>query len=45
MDHVKLSLVHDFFHIQSIRMIPLNQFKEVILNEQYKKCNNQILKT
>jgi len=45
MDHVKPSLVHDFFHIQSLRMILLNQFKEVIPNKQYKNCENKILKT
>jgi hypothetical protein len=37
MDHVKLSFVHDFFHIQSIKMITLHKFKEVIPNAQYKK--------
>jgi hypothetical protein len=45
MDHVKLSLVHDFFCIQSIGMILLHKFKEVILNAQYKKCKNKIKKT
>jgi hypothetical protein len=45
MDHVKPSLVDNFFRIQSIGMIPLNQFKEVILHEQYKKCKNKIKKT
>ncbi len=44
MDHVKLSLVHDFFCIQSIGMISLNQFKEVIPNEQYKQCENKTKK-
>jgi hypothetical protein len=37
MDHVKQYLVHDFIHIQSIGMIPLHKFKEVIPNVQYKK--------
>lgn len=37
MDHVNLSLVHDFFRIQSIEMIPFHKFKEVILDAQYKK--------
>jgi hypothetical protein len=37
MDHVKLSFVHDFFHIQSIIMIRFHKFKEVIPNAQYKK--------
>jgi hypothetical protein len=45
MDHVKSSLVHDFFHIQSIKMIPLHKFKEVISNVQYKKCKNKIKRT
>jgi hypothetical protein len=44
MDHVKLSLVHDFFHIQSIGMIPLHKLKKVIPNAQYKKCKNKIKK-
>ncbi len=45
MDHVKSSLVHDFFHIQSIKMIPLHKFKEVIPDVQYKKCKNKIKRT
>jgi hypothetical protein len=45
MDHVKPSLVHDFFYIQSIKMIPFHKFKEVIPNVQYKKCENKIKKT
>jgi hypothetical protein len=44
MDHVKLSLVHDLFHIQSTKMIRLHKFKEVIPNAQYKKCKNKIKK-
>jgi hypothetical protein len=27
MDHMKTSLVHDFFHIQSIELISLHKFK------------------
>ncbi len=45
MDHMKTSLVHDFFHIQSIELIPLHKFKEVIPNVQYKKCENKFKKT
>jgi hypothetical protein len=45
MDHVKLSLIHNFFRIQSIEMIILHKFKEVIPNVQYKKCKNKIKKT
>jgi hypothetical protein len=45
MDHVKLSLIHNFFCIQSIEMIILHKFKEVITNAQYKKCKNKIKKT
>jgi hypothetical protein len=45
MGHVKPSLVHDFFRIQSIDMIPLNQFKEVIPDEESKKCESKIKKT
>jgi hypothetical protein len=45
MDHVKPSLVHDFFRIQFIGMIPLHKFKEVIPNAQYKKWKNKIKKT
>jgi hypothetical protein len=44
-DHVKLSLVHDFFYIQSVKMIPFHKFKEVIPDAQYKKCDNKIKKT
>lgn len=45
MHHMKMSLVHDFFHIQSIKLIPLHKFKEVILDVQYKKCKNKLKKT
>jgi hypothetical protein len=45
MDNVKLPLVHDFFRIQSIRMVPLHKFKEIILNAQYKNYKNKIKKT
>jgi len=45
MDHMKLSLVRDFFYIQSIKMIPLHKFKEVILDAQYKKNENKINKS
>ncbi len=34
-----------FFCIQSVEMIPLDKFKEVIPNAQYKKCDNKIKKT
>jgi hypothetical protein len=53
MDHVKPSLVHEFFRIQPIHeffriqpigMIPTHKFKEVIPNAQYKKCENKIKK-
>jgi hypothetical protein len=37
-DHVKPNLVHEFFRIQSIGIIPLEQFKEVLPIEVYKKC-------
>jgi hypothetical protein len=40
-DHVKPSLVHDFFHIQSIGMIPLVQFNDIISFDVYKRCENK----
>ncbi len=40
-DHVKPSLVHDFFYIQNIEMIPLVQFKDVIFLDVYKICKNK----
>ncbi len=40
-DNVKPSLVHDFFHIQNIKMIPLVQFKDVIFLDVYKRCENK----
>jgi hypothetical protein len=45
LDHVKPSLVHEFFQIQNIGMIPLHQFKEVIPEEQFKKCEAKTRKT
>jgi hypothetical protein len=44
-DHVKPSLVYEFFSIQSIGMIPLQQFKEVILEKQFKICKAKTQKT
>jgi len=39
LDHVKPNLVHEFFIIQLIRIIPLEQFKEVLLADVYKNAN------
>jgi hypothetical protein len=36
-DHTKESLVHMLYHIQSIGQIPLEQFRNIILDSQYKK--------
>jgi hypothetical protein len=38
LDHIKPSLVHEFFKIQLLGIIPLEQSKEVLLVEVYKKC-------
>jgi len=40
-DHVKPSLVHDFFWIKSIGKIQLEQFQNVLLVDVYKKCQNK----
>jgi hypothetical protein len=45
LDRIKPSLVHEFFKIQSIRIIPLEQFKEVLQAEVYKKCQFKSHKT
>jgi hypothetical protein len=39
-DHVKPSLVHKFFCIQRIGIIPLNYFKDVLQVDMYKKCDS-----
>jgi hypothetical protein len=44
-DHVKLSIVHKFFHIQGIGINPLKQFKDVLPTDVYKKCENKSRKT
>jgi hypothetical protein len=44
MDQVKPSPIHDFFSIESIRIIPLHKFKDIILDAQYKKWENKIKK-
>jgi hypothetical protein len=44
-DNVKPSLAYDFFRIQSINMIPLVQFKDVINLDVYKRCENKSRKT
>jgi hypothetical protein len=44
-DHVQPSLVHEFFHIQSIGNIPLKQFQIVLLVDIFKKCQNKSYKT
>jgi hypothetical protein len=45
LDHVKPNLVHELFWIQSIGIIPLEQFKEVLLAKVYKKCQSKSYKT
>jgi len=42
---VKSSPMHDFFYVQSINMIPLVQFKDVISFDVYKRCENKSRKT
>ncbi len=42
---MKFSLVHDFFRIQNINMIPLVQFKDVININVYKRCEDKLRKT
>jgi hypothetical protein len=45
LDHVKPNLVHDFFRIHNIGKIPLQQFKDVVSFDMYKKCENKSHKT
>jgi hypothetical protein len=45
LDHIKPNLVHEFFIIQSIGIIPLEQFKEVLPIEVYKKSRFKSCKT
>jgi hypothetical protein len=40
-DHVRPSLVHEVFWIQSINIIPLKQFQNVLIMDVYKKCQNK----
>jgi hypothetical protein len=44
-DHVKPSLVHKFFCIQGIEIIPLKQFKDVLPIDVCKKCESTSRKT
>jgi hypothetical protein len=44
-DHVKSNLMHEFFHIQGIGIIPLKQFEEVLPIDVYKKCESKSKKT
>jgi hypothetical protein len=44
-DHVKPNLVHEFFHIQRIGIVPLKQFKDVLPIDVYMKCVNNSRKT
>jgi hypothetical protein len=44
-DHVEPSLMHEFFHIQGIGIIPLKQFKDVLPTDAYKKCESKLKKT
>jgi hypothetical protein len=45
LDHVKPRLVHEFFKIQSIGIIPLEEFKEMLPAKVYKKCQSKSSKT
>jgi hypothetical protein len=38
LDHIKPNFVHEFFQIQLIGIIHLEQFKEVLSINVYKKC-------
>jgi hypothetical protein len=44
-DHVKPNLVHEFFQIQGIGIIPLKRLKDVLLVDVYKKCESKSKKT
>jgi hypothetical protein len=44
-DHVKPCLLHEFFHIQRIGIIPLKQLKDVLPTNMYKKCESKLKKT
>jgi hypothetical protein len=44
-DHVKPCLLHEFFHIQGIGIIPLKQLKYVLPTNMYKKCESKLRKT
>ncbi len=45
LDHVRPNLIHEFFQINSIGIIPLEKFQEVLLANVYKKCQSKSWKT
>jgi hypothetical protein len=45
LDHVWPNVIHEFFRIQSIGIIPLKQFQDVLPMDVYKRCQNKSQKT
>jgi hypothetical protein len=45
LDHVQPNLIHDFFQIKFIGIIPLEQFEEVLPIDVYTRFQNKSQKT
>jgi len=45
LNHVQPSPIHEFCRIQSIGIIPLEQFQEVLPIDVYKRCQSKSCKT
>ncbi len=45
LNHVQSNLIHEFFQIQSIGIIPLEQFQDVLTMDVYKRCQSKSWKT
>jgi hypothetical protein len=40
-DHVQSMLVHEFCHIQSIGIVPMELFQNVLSTDVFKKCQSK----
>ena len=41
--HVKTNLVHQLYHVQAIRVLPIKNFKDLLTHDQYKSASRRQL--
>lgn len=43
--HVKTNLIHQLYWVQAIGSLPIESFKNLLTNDQYKKCVTKMIVT